>query len=580
VQADAHDWVARTADDVIAEAERRATGKPILCASGISPSGPILIGNLREIMVPHLVADEIRSRGIDCEHLLYWDDFDRLRKVPAGVDPSFAEHIGRPLSRIPDPSGEYPSWAERYKAPFRAALAELGVAIREVSQAERYTSGAYTPQVLTAISRRREVGATLARYQTKKKPVHDEDLAAAAGETAAGEDSGAADEEDSAGATEYFPYRVYCENCGRDTTTMTRYDDATTTADYTCSYCDYHGTVVLRDQPEVGKLVWKVDWPMRWADGQVVFEAAGTDHSSPGSSFTVGSDLVRNVFGAEPPVYLAYSFVGIRGMAKMSGSSGGAPTPADALRILEAPILRWVYTRRRPNQSITVDFGAEVGRLYDEWDALNRRVAEGKAPAWEGAVLHRSAETTTAGRLPQPRRVFPFRMLASVSDIAAGDDAQILRILNQAGTDDEPVRLDDVEPRLSRAKAWVAEHVPAEQRTHVRTEPALELLTGLGPDERAALRVFLDRLDESWSLDGLTSLVYGVPKVRLGLPEDAKPTPELKTAQRQWFILLYRLLVGAETGPRLPTLLLSIGKERLVRLLDADTRRRAGPLPW
>ena len=566
MQADAQDWVARVADEVVTEAERRSTGKPIVCASGISPSGPIHLGNLREIMVQHLVADEIRSRGIDCEHILSWDDYDRLRKVPAGVDPSFAEHLGRPLSRIPDPSGEYPNWAERFKAPFRASIAELGVAVREISQTEMYTSGAYTSEVLAAISRRLDIRADLARFQTKKKPAGGAS-ATAAGEMEAGEDSGAVDEEDSAGATEYFPYRVYCERCGRDTTTITRYDDATTAADYTCSVCGNTGTMVLRDQPEAGKLVWKVDWPMRWAYEGVLFEAAGTDHSSPGSSFTVGSALVRDVFGGEPPVYLPYSFVGIRGMAKMSGSAGGAPTPADALRIIEAPVLRWLYARRRPNQSITVDFGGEVGRLYDEWDALGRRVAGGEAAAWEVAVLRRAAETTSAGRLPQPRRVFPFRMLASVSDIAAGDDAQILRILDQVGTDDEPLALADVEPRLSRAKAWVAEHVQPDQRTHVRTEPDLELLAGLDDDERAALRLFLDGLDTHWSLDGLTKLVYGVPKARLGLPEDTKPTPELKAAQRRWFILLYRLLVSSDTGPRLPTLLLSVGKDRLYRLL-------------
>jgi lysyl-tRNA synthetase, class I len=569
VQPDAQDWVARTADEVVAEAERRGVGKPIVIASGISPSGPIHLGNFREIMVPHLVADELRRRGIDTDHLHSWDDFDRLRKVPAGVDPSFAEHIGRPLSRVPDPWGEYPNWAERFKAPFRAALAELGIHVREISQSEMYASGAYTAQILTAISRRVGIGAELGRYQTRKKPAPVEQPAAGAAETPAGEDSGAAEEDDSAGATEYFPYRVYCERCGRDTTTITRYDDASTAADYTCSACGNTGTVVVRDQPGAGKLVWKVDWPMRWAYEGVLFEAGGNDHSSPGSSFTVGTGLVRGVFGGEPPVYLPYSFVGIRGMAKMSGSAGGVPTPADALRVMEAPVLRWVYARRKPNQSITVDFGAEIGRLYDEWDALARRVGEGTAQPWESAVLHRAAETATAGLLPQPRRIFPFRMLASVSDIAAGDAEQIVRILDQVSADDAPLTLEDTEPRLTKARNWVAEHVPADQRTHVRAEPDLELLASLDAGEREALRRFLAGLGTHWSLDGLTTLVYGVPKAQLGLPEDTKPTPELKAAQRRWFILLYRLLVSAETGPRLPTLLLSIGRDRLERLLTA-----------
>ena len=66
----AKDWVSRLADQVITESERRAPGRPVVCASGLSPSGPIHLGNLREVMVPHLVADEIRRRGIECQHLL------------------------------------------------------------------------------------------------------------------------------------------------------------------------------------------------------------------------------------------------------------------------------------------------------------------------------------------------------------------------------------------------------------------------------------------------------------------------------------------------------------------------------
>ena len=81
---DAHDWVSRTADQVIARVDRVSPGKAIVCASGISPSGPIHLGNLREMMVPHFVADEIRRRGRECRHILSWDDYDRLRRVPAG----------------------------------------------------------------------------------------------------------------------------------------------------------------------------------------------------------------------------------------------------------------------------------------------------------------------------------------------------------------------------------------------------------------------------------------------------------------------------------------------------------------
>ena len=70
-----------------------------------------------------------------------------------------------------------------------------------------------------------------------------------------------------------------------------------------------------------------------------------------------------------------------------------------------------------------------------------------------------------------------------------------------------------------------------------------------------------------WSYDRLSILVYGIPKLQRGLPIDAPPTDELKLAQREWFKLLYQLLVGHDTGPRMPTLLLALGQDRVRYLL-------------
>ena len=162
------DWVARMADEVIAESDRRAPGKQVVVASGISPSGPIHLGNLREIMMPHLVADEIRRRGIACDHILSWDDFDRLRRVPANVDQSWAEHVGRPLTSVPAPPGSpHASWADHFRAPMEAALHRMGVEYRGISQTQMYTSGAYTDQVLLAMRERARIDAVLAEFRTK-----------------------------------------------------------------------------------------------------------------------------------------------------------------------------------------------------------------------------------------------------------------------------------------------------------------------------------------------------------------------------------------------------------------------------
>jgi lysyl-tRNA synthetase class 1 len=535
------DWVSKMADEVIEAAARRSPGQKIVCASGLSPSGPIHLGNLREVMTPHLVADEIRRRGHDCEHLISWDDYDRFRRVPAGIDPAWSEHVGKPLSAVPAPLGSpYANWAEHFKAPMIAALADLGVPFRGISQTEMYTSGAYRDQVLLAMRERATIDGILGRFRTKKKDAPDDD-------------------EDVVSGGEYFPFKPYCGGCGRDDTTITAYEDASTEMTYTCA-CGFTETVLLRDFTR-GKLVWKVDWPMRWAYEGVHFEPSGVDHSSPGSSYQVGGLIVDEVFGGEQPIGPMYAFVGITGQAKMSSSRGAVPTPGDALEILEVPVLRWLFARRRPNQAIKVAFDQEIHRLYDEWDALERKVEAGTAGGVE-TTGHVRAVTTAEHELPRTPQPVAYRTLTSVVDVTAGDPAQLERILAGLGA-----TLDGARPRLDRATHWVEGYMPDEAHTRLRDEPDTELLASLDEQEREAVAMLRDHLTDDWSLDGLTTLVYGVPKKQAGLPLDVRPTDELKAAQRRFFVVVYQLLVGADTGPRLPTLLLAAGPERVRHLL-------------
>ncbi|KRC52814.1 hypothetical protein ASE19_10390 [Nocardioides sp. Root79] len=556
-QQDPADWVTRTADLALRHAEQVNGGTLpdlVTCASGISPSGPIHLGNLREFLTVHFVAEEIRRRGINVRHLQSWDDYDRFRKVPAGVDTAWNEHIGRPLSAVPDPTGEFANWGERYKAPLRAALADLGCDMVEVNQTEIYRAGTYREQILTAIRKRGEIETVMSRFRTKKSESVD-------GEGAEGEES-TAEEDAGHGASEdlaRFPYKPYCRGCGRDTVTLTSYDDETTDLAYTCDTCGESFVTNVATQDE-GKLVWKVDWPMRWTFEGVHFEPGGVDHATPGSSYTVGKEIVGPIFGGTAPSFVGYSFVGVAGMPKMSSSKGGVPTAAEALRILEAPILRWLYVRRQPKQAFNVDFGQEVLRLYDEWDALTKKAAipekrDAAVLAWE-----RASATSTAGALPTPSVVVPFRMLSSVADVTAGSREITARTVGATEA--------DLEPRLTKAATWITAYVDPEDRTTVREEADAARLAGLGEDEELWLRQLLDRLPDSFAdSDELTTLIYGVPKLARGLALEDAPTDEVKADQKAFFKLLYELLVAAERGPRLPTLFAALGPEKVRALL-------------
>jgi len=557
-----HDWVTRAADDAIRHAEQSGAGdRVITCASGASPSGPVHLGNLREFLTVHFVAEEIRRRGIPVRHLHSWDDYDRFRKVPAGVDPAWNEHIGRPLSAVPDPWGCHVSWAEHFKEPLQQALREMGVEMEEVSQTVQYRAGAYRDQILTAVSRRDDIERVMSRYRTKAAPVAEsEQEAEALAESVADED----DAPVGTGDLARFPFKPYCRECGRDTTAITAYDDDTTDLAYTCTVCDFHGVTNLSTQHE-GKLVWKVDWPMRWSVEGVDFEPGGVDHASPGSSYTVGKELVKDIYGGRAPSFVGYSFVGVAGMAKMSSSRGGVPTAADALKILEAPILRWLYVRRQPKQAFTIDFGPEVVRLYDEWDSLGRKAADPARRDPQVLAHERACATSTAGTLPVAPVVVPFRVLSSVADVTAGSADQISRIVSDVGYAHDTVA--DLEPRLDKATAWTLEFVPPEDRTTVRHAPDVDRLASLTEDEELWLAQLLDRMPDELVLEPLTALIYGVPKLARGLGIDDPPTDEVKADQKQFFRLLYNLLVDADRGPRLPTLFLALGAERVRSLL-------------
>jgi lysyl-tRNA synthetase class 1 len=548
-----HDWVTRAADDAVRHAGEGAS--IVTVSSGASPSGRVHLGNLREFLTVHFVAEELRRRGVPTRHLHVWDDYDRFRRVPAGVDESWSEHIGRPLSKVPDPEGCHASWAEHFKAPLRDSLHAMGVDMDEVSQTERYEAGVYRDAVLKAVGARDEIEAVLARHRTKASGadaavVGNEQEAEALAESVAAAD----DEPVGSGDLARFPYKPYCRDCGRDTVTLTSYDDATTALSYTCDFNGYAGVTVLSSDFE-GKLVWKVDWPMRWAFEHVDFEPAGMDHATPGSSFTVGHSLVEDIFGMPRPAWFGYAFVGFAGVQKMSSSAGGAPTAADALRVLEAPILRWLYVRRNPRQAFNIDFGAEIVRLYDEWDALGRKAAD---PAKRDAqvLAFERASATAAGPLPTPPVVVPFRLLSSVADVTNGDEAQISRIVGA------PV--EELEPRLSRAWSWMQEYG---DRTTVRSSPDTGRLASLTEDEHLWLAQLLDRLPDELELEATTALVYGVPKLARGLGLDDPPTDQVKADQRAFFTLLYNLLVDADRGPRLPTLFVALGADRVRSLL-------------
>ena len=135
-----------------------------------------------------------------------------------------------------------------------------------------------------------------------------------------------------------------------------------------------------------------------------------------------------------------------------------------------------------------------------------------------------------------------------------------------------------MEPRLSCAIRWALEYQPEDERTKVRDTFAADAYFRASEEHRRGIALLLEHLDEYWNLQALTQLVYGIPKLLRGLAIDAPANKELKRAQRAFFAVVYSLLCDSETGPRLPTLFLSIGKEHVRRLLTPAVGEESSPM--
>src|SRR6266566_8583111 len=151
-------WPFEQAKAIVARLKKKPKDE-VLFATGYGPSGLPHIGTFGEVarttMVRHafrvLTEDKIRTRLI-----AFSDDMDGLRKVPDNVPNKemLASHLGRPLSRIPDPfSNEYPSFAAHNNARLRTFLDQFGFEYEFLSSTDCYKSGRFDATLLLFLQR-------------------------------------------------------------------------------------------------------------------------------------------------------------------------------------------------------------------------------------------------------------------------------------------------------------------------------------------------------------------------------------------------------------------------------------------
>lgn len=523
-------WVGKVTDKVLAEFPDEAV---YTCAAGISPSGIVHFGNFRDVATSHAVMNELIARGKKARLLFSWDDYDRFRKVPVGIDPAFSKYIGMPLTEVPDPEGKFPSYARRFQAEFEEAIKELEIPLDYRYQTKEYKSGRYAEKIAFVLAHRQKAADIQLQFKTDK------------GNQEKGIDPETYRET-------YFPVTVYSRFSGTDKVQVLSYDGGTKLT-YRCLLTDKVEQIDFKEMPVV-KLPWKLDWPMRWGEEGVNFEPGGKDHATPGGSYDVSATVSREMFGRKAPVFQGYQFVGIQGVkgGKMSGSKGGAVSPATLLEIYEPTLLKWLYMRRSPTQSFNLAFDTEVYRQYDEFDREVAAFQRGESSPAQQKILQFS------GVKKDQAAPIAFKQAVALGQITQWHADKMRELAEKSGISCSAF---SISKRLAKAKAWLNSYNP-EEIIALREAVNADYVAAMDAKRRAQIAKLREVLSgDITSISALDEILYGIPK------DPSLTDKELKVAQRGFFKDVYNLLIGKDAGPRLSTFLWAIDRAAVVTLL-------------
>ena len=508
--------------------------KRFTCAAGITPSGVVHVGNFREVITVDLVARALADRGVEVRFIYSWDDFDVFRKVPQGMPRAemLEDNLRRSIAHVPDPYDEHDSYASHNIAAFESSMAPLCIAPEFIRQSRRYQAGDYAEGIKRAL----ENAATIREILNEHR------------KTPLGED--------------WLPLSGFCSACGRDEIDLTW--EAGYEVQVHCRSCAHDESVDLRKGGQL-KLPWRIDWPMRWAHEEVCFEPGGKDHSSAGGSYDTGKEIAKRVYDWAAPQYVAYDFVSIKGMGgKISSSSGGVVTVSDCLEVYEPELLRWIFASYRPNTEFSISFDLDVIKLYEDYDRALRLAHEAddggkkdkKRRTARRALQFASCTHTRIEPGNEPPRVPAFRPLSMILQIYDGDidrTREHYEAQGEIATDDERARFD---ARAQCCWRWIETHAPESFRYRIRDTPVTRELEG---DARVVVERLAAVLRDNPTIDeaGL------IPHAR-GLTEG------LESERAELFPVVYDLLIGRAKGPKLTTLIATMGAARALPLLEAS----------
>jgi len=518
-------WTFELAERVLERVQRQGkTHATFEC--GFGPSGLPHIGTVAEMLRTRMVIrafNEITT-NIDVQWILFADDLDALRKVPDTIPEDkkamMASYIGTSVSAIPDPWGTHSSYAEHNISELIRLLELCGVQRNEYElrrSSEQYRSGAFN-NILRRLARKPD--------EISKIITHDYSADRIAS---------------------YWPFLpIIAGKVVQDLYDCQMFDSG----DFTYfqsprneHFPDWpHGRSILSTQVTNGfvKCQWKLDWPMRWMANDVDFEMHGKDLIG---SAIVGKRICK-LFNHEEPVIFMYELFLDEEGKKISKSKGNGLEADEWLNYGTVESLEY-FLFQNPVKGRALHWKA-IPQYMDMYakELSTFLASQVNALPVESALWHIHGEY-----LPEAAPL-TYAMLLNLVGITDTEDPEILWQYVRAYQPD----LD------ASSHAALAKMIPGAIRFYQRFVLPNKVRRNPTDSERLVLEHLIVSLQSN--PEDLRSEIYDIGKHHYG-----------DNRLREYFAMLYQVLLGQDSGPPFNQFVQVIGNADAVELIQTALQR-------
>ena len=487
----------------------KAAGSPMVFETGYGPSGLPHIGTFNEVARTSFVRHAYEElTGSPTRLIAFSDDMDGLRKVPDNVPDRamLTENLGKPLTQIPDPFGEFESFAHHNNAMLRRFLDRYGFDYEFLSATDCYKTGRFDEVIRKVLHGWDAImGVMLPTLREDRRKTYSPLLPISP----------------KSGRVLQIPVQVIDAEAGQ------------------IAFDDEDGSRVQQSAfGGAAKLQWKVDWAARWLALDVDYEMAGKDLIDS----VVQSGKIVRVLGGRPPEGFNYEmFLDEKG-EKISKSKGNGLSLEEWLRYGSEPSLSF-YIYREPKRAKSLHIGL-IPRAVDEYWQFRANYPNQPLEQQLGNPVHH----IHGGKVPTETLPLSYGLLLNLASLpGVADKETAWRFVQRYAFGTSPKTDPELDELIGLAVNYARDFVVPELKRRSPTAIEAKALRDLDSE--------LAKLPANAPAEDIQTQVFEVGKRHSFEP------------LRTWFQALYETLLGSSQGPRMGSFIALYGIDNSRRLI-------------